>query len=500
MSSRLELRNLHKRFPGVYAVKGVGFVVEQGEVHALVGENGAGKSTLMKMINGELTLDEGEILYNGIAAKAKSVSDAKKLGVSMIHQELSPLKNMTIAQNIFLGNEMHIGKTAFVDDREMNKECGEILKSYGMNLNPKSYVADLSIAQIQMLEIIKAVRSNANLIIMDEPTSSLSDEESQKLFTIIHELVEKNVSVIYISHRLDEILDLSDQITVLRDGTYVKTVSANGVTKDQLVEMMVGRSLDNIYPKEEAIIGEPVLKVEGLTSEGVFKDIDFIVRSGEILGVSGLVGAGRSEIFRAVFGIDPYSAGKMFIDGQEVNIKTPAEAIDNGLAFVSEDRKELGLVLCRSIKENVALPNLKGMSRLGFIKPKSEKESVESFRDMLSIKAANIGVDSSTLSGGNQQKVVLAKWLLSNPKVLILDEPTRGIDVGAKFEIYKIMSDLAKQGIAIVMISSELPEIIGMSDRVIVISQGMKTGEFMRDKIMDGTVTQKELLNSALHQ
>lgn len=498
MENRIELKDLHKRFPGVYAIKGVSFKIAPGEVHALVGENGAGKSTLMKMINGELIPDSGEIVYNGKPVQIKNVADAKKLGISMIHQELSPLKNMTIAQNIFLGNELRLSKTSFVNDKEMNKACKGILESNGMNQKPQTLVSELSVAQIQMLEIIKAVRSNADLIIMDEPTSSLSDDEAKKLFQIIKELVRKNVSIIYISHRLEEILDLADNITVLRDGEFVETVPAKEVTQNRLVEMMVGRKLENIYPKEEISIGDKVMEVKNLTSAGVFEDISFSVRSGEILGVAGLVGAGRSEIMRAIFGIDRITSGAILIDGKPVQHRTPAQAIKNRVALVSEDRKDLGLVLCRSIKENISLPNLKQLSLFKFIRSMLEKKHIEDFRKKLLIKCSSTDVETGTLSGGNQQKVVLAKWLLSSPKVLILDEPTRGIDVGAKFEIYKIMTDLAKQGMAIIMISSELPEIIGMSDRVIVVSQGKITGEYQRQEILDGTVTQKDLLSSAL--
>ncbi|MGC4020134.1 MAG: sugar ABC transporter ATP-binding protein [Muricomes sp.] len=495
---RLEVKNLHKRFPGVYAIKGVSFGIKPGEVHALVGENGAGKSTLMKMITGEYTPDEGEVYHNGKLLKNRSISDSQKEGIAMIHQELAPLPEMSIAENIFLGQEIMSG--SFLNDKAMNKAAGQILKEYGMNYDPRTKVRKLSVAQIQMLEIIKAVRKNADVIIMDEPTSSLSDEESQRLFRIIRELREKKVAMIYISHRLDEILELSDQITVLRDGEYIKTVSADGVTKDQLVEMMVGRTLENIYPKEKVEIGDILFSVKNLTSKGVFEDISFEVRAGEILGVSGLVGAGRSEIMNAIFGIDKYDSGEIILEGKKLKIRSPKDAVDNKLALVSEDRKIYGLVLCRSIKENISLPNLSKYHKGPFINKGREKEFVKKYRNSLGIKCASVNVNTGTLSGGNQQKVVLAKWLLSNPKVLILDEPTRGIDVGAKFEIYKIMVELAKSGIAIIMISSELPEIMGMSDRVLVVSNGKITGCFSKEAIDGGEITQNQLLNSALQE
>ena len=495
---RLELRNLHKRFPGVYAVKDVSFEIAPGEVHALVGENGAGKSTVMKMITGEYQPDEGVVLHNGKEIRPKSIADSIKEGIAMIHQELAPLPEMTIAQNIFLGEEVMSGK--FLNDKEMNKRTAEILAEYNLAFEPQTKVKQLSVAQIQMLEIIKAVRKNADIIIMDEPTSSLSDEESKKLFSLIHELRGRNVAIIYISHRLEEILMLADSITVLRDGEHIKTVSAKGVTQDELVEMMVGRSLDNVYPKVEAEIGDTVFEVKGLTSKGVFEDVSFKVRAGEILGVSGLVGAGRSEIMNSIFGIDKLDSGEIYMEGKKLIIKTPRDAIDNGIAMVSEDRKIRGLVLCRSIKENISLPNLHRRQKNIFINGRRENNEVEEYSKALETKCASINVATGTLSGGNQQKVVIAKWLMANPKLLILDEPTRGIDVGAKYEIYKIMCDLAKKGIAIIMISSELPEVIGMSDRIMVVSKGKITGEFSRADVASGKVTQKNLLSSALEE
>ena len=493
---RLEVCGLHKRFPGVYAVKDVSFQIAPGEVHALVGENGAGKSTLMKMITGEYQPDEGVVLHNGKEIHPKSISDSIKEGIAMIHQELAPLPEMSIAQNIFLGEELMRGK--FLNDKEMCRLTAEILAEYGLDFAPQTKVKKLSVAQMQMLEIIKAVRKKADIIIMDEPTSSLSEEESQKLFRLIHELTQKEVSIIYISHRLEEILELTDRITVLRDGAFIKTVPAKGVTQDELVEMMVGRTLDNIYPKESAEIGEPVLEVRHLTSKGVFEDISFEVRAGEILGFSGLVGAGRSEIMNSIFGIDRYDSGEIYMEGKQIFVKSPRDAIANKIAMVSEDRKEWGLVLCRSIRENISLPNLQKKYPGLFIDGGKEKKETEKYSGALNTKCSSVNVDTGTLSGGNQQKVVIAKWLMSEPRVLILDEPTRGIDVGAKFEIYKIMCSLAKEGIAILMISSELPEVMGMSDRILVVSKGKITGEFSRKDIESGRVTQKHILNSAL--
>lgn len=493
---RLEVKNLHKRFPGVYAVRGVSFQIEPGEVHALVGENGAGKSTLMKMITGEYTPDEGEIRHNGILLKNHSIADSQEQGIAMIHQELAPLPDMTIAENIFLGQEKMSG--IFLDDRRMKREADQILKEYGLPYQSDVKVRRLSVAQTQMLEIIKAVRKKADLIIMDEPTSSLSEEESNRLFQIIADLIERQVSVIYISHRLEEIRRLAHKITVLRDGEYIKTVPADGVTQEQLVELMVGRTIDQIYPKETVPVGEPVFRVSNFHSEGVFSNVSFEVRSGEILGFSGLVGAGRSEVMKAIFGIDRCDGGELWLEGRRLDIKCPRDAIENGIAMVSEDRKQYGLVLCRSIKENVSLPNLRKKNKGMFVHRKQEKREVMECREVLGIKCAGIETAAGTLSGGNQQKVVLAKWLQSRPKVLILDEPTRGIDVGAKYEIYKMMVELARKGMAILMISSEMPEVMGMSDRILVMSGGRISGSFTREEINSGRVTQTDLLSSAL--
>lgn len=483
---RLEVRNLHKRFPGVYAIKGVSFQVAPGEVHALVGENGAGKSTLMKMITGEYTPDEGEIFHNGEQIKPKSIADSQKKGISMIHQELAPLPDMTIADNIFLGQEIMNGK--FLNDHEMIEQTKDILREYGMDFDPRLKVGRLSVAQIQMLEIIKAVRKNADIIIMDEPTSSLSDEESQKLFRIIKELTDKGVSIIYISHRLEEILKLTDRITVLRDGEYIKTVNAKGVTQNELVEMMVGRSLDQIYPKEKVGIGDVVFEARNLCRKDVFNNISFQVHAGEILGFSGLVGAGRSEIMNAIFGLDKLDSGQIFMDGQEIKVRSPQDAIKNKIALVSEDRKIYGLVLCRSIKENISLPNLPKLHKKLFINSAKEKNAVEDYRKSLGIKCATTNVAVGTLSGGNQQKVVLAKWLQSEPKLLILDEPTRGIDVGAKAEIHQLLRKLSNEGISIVVISSEMPETVGVCDRVVVINVGKVVGEIAGDELTQNQI------------
>ena len=495
---RLKLANLSKKFSGNYVVKDVSFSVEAGEIHALVGENGAGKSTMMKMITGEYFPDSGKIYHNGVEIHPRSISDSVSIGISMIHQELAPLMNMTIAENIFLGRE--ILNHGILNKKEMKHQTAKILDEYGLKFSPETKVSHLSIAQMQMLEIIKAVSRNADVIIMDEPTSSLSDEESEKLFNIIDELKKKNVSVIYISHRLEEILRICDKITVLRDGHCIQTVDTLNVSSNQLVEMMVGRKLDQIYPKEQVEQRKVVIEVKNLNSGNRFKDISFRVHQGEILGISGLVGAGRSEIMSSIFGMYPLESGEIFLEGKKIIIKAPRDAIQNNLAMVSEDRRAFGLVLCRSIKENISLPNLREQHKGLFIDSAKEKIQTNQFIKALNIKTDSMEVITGNLSGGNQQKVVLAKWLLSNPKVLILDEPTRGIDVGANFEIYKIMVELARKGVAIIMISSELPEIIGMSDRILVVSDGKIRAEVTRNEILSGIVTQEDLLKSALQE
>lgn len=494
---RLELFGIEKSFPGVRAVKGVSMEILPGEVHSLVGENGAGKSTLMKMIIGELTPDAGTMSHNGNPLKPKFVSDSQEAGIAMIHQELAPLPNMTISENIFLGQEIMRGP--LLDKKAMNARTAEILKNYNLPYKPYTKVSELSLAHVQVLEIIKATMRDADLIIMDEPTSSLSNEESEKLFALIADLRSKGVSIIYISHRLEEVLRISDRITVLRDGQYIKTVEAKDVKEATLVEWMVGRTIDEIYPKESVPIGAEVLNVAHLSDGKRFRDITFQVNAGEIVGFSGLVGAGRSEVMQAIFGLSPTDGKEEIkVEGKPVHIKHPSDAIRSGMALVTEDRKDTGLVLMRSIRENISYPNLDKVSSASVINSKAEATYVDELISKLSIKCHSREMMVGNLSGGNQQKVVIAKWLMSDPKILILDEPTRGVDVGAKYEIYKIMTDLAKRGMGIILVSSELPEIIGMSDRVVVMSGGEITGEFSRDDIISGKTSQTDLLANAL--
>lgn len=492
----LEMKNVCKSFPGVQALQNVSLAVKPGEVHALMGENGAGKSTLMKILMGIYSMDSGEIHFNGKKVDIGSPGDALKMGISMIHQELSPVPYMTISENIFLGREDTYKNTPFVNKKCLNEKTARLLKEFNMDfLKPTMKMQQLCIAHKQMIEIIKAVSYDSRVIVMDEPTSALSADEVKELFKTIKSLKHRDVGIIYISHRMEEIFELADRVTVLRDGQFIGAEEISDINTDKLIRMMVGRELTNIFPKLEVDIRDIVLEIKNLTLKGVFRNISLHVRKGEILGIAGLVGSGRSEIMRAIFGIDPPDGGEIYVEGTKVNIKKPSDAKDAGIAMVTEDRKELGLVLCRSIKENVILPELIGYCNGPFINKAQENNAVLDITKLLGVKMSGINQTVGNLSGGNQQKVVLAKWLLGDLKVLILDEPTRGIDVGAKSEIHKIMGELAKQGLAIIMISSEMPEVMGMSDRIIVIGDGQVKGEFKRNE-----ATQEDILKCALYQ
>ena len=476
----LEAKGIDKSFSGVTVLKGAELNIEPGELHALMGENGAGKSTLMKIIMGIYTKDAGKVILDGQEVDFKSARDALDAGISMIHQELSPIPEMTVAENVFLGREQKkIKGLPFVDKKELNKKTQELLEEYELSefIRPNMKMKDLNIAQIQMMEFIKAVSYNSKVIIMDEPTSSLSEKETETLFRIIDSLKAKNVGIIYISHRMEEVFELADRVSVLRDGQFIGCVKVAEASREQLINMMVGRELEGGYPKNTAKKGEVVLELKNFTRKGVFENVNLKVRAGEILGMAGLVGAGRSEVMRALVGYDKLDSGEIILEGQKIEINHPKDAIKHHIIMASEDRKQLGLVLCRSIKENVSLQNFDKMSTGSFINKLKENKLANEYTEKMATKMNGIGDLVSSLSGGNQQKVVLAKCLLSDPKVLIMDEPTRGIDVGAKAAIYNIMIDLAKQGIAIIMISSEMPELIGMSDRVMVMAGGKVRGE-----------------------
>lgn len=488
----LEVRGISKAFPGVQALDNVSLQIKKGEVHALLGENGAGKSTLMKLLLGMYKPDCGEIFIKGTERKINNSSDALKAGIAMIHQEISLLPFQTIAENIWIGREP-VDKLGLLDWKKLNAMTTQLLEDINLKFNPKTIVNHLSISGMQMIEIARAVSYNSDVIIMDEPTSALTETEVEILFDIIRNLKDKGISIIYISHKLDEIFTIADQVTVLRDGKWVDTKPIEELDNKKIISMMVGRELNQIFPKEFVSINDTALEVKNLTKKGVFNNINFSVKKGEILGVAGLMGAGRSEVMNAIFGIDKIDSGEIFIDGKKVHIKSPRDAIRNKIGMVTEDRKLLGLVLCRSVRENATYANLDKLSNGVFTNKKNEVKATQRMMSLLSIKTPSHRQKVGSLSGGNQQKVVLANWLLTEPKILILDEPTRGIDVGAKAEIHRLMCQFAKEGMAIIMISSELPEILGMSDNVLVMHGGEVKAVFTRDE-----VTQEKILQCAV--
>ncbi|MCI9484673.1 MAG: sugar ABC transporter ATP-binding protein [Clostridiaceae bacterium] len=475
----LEMQGIVKVFPGVRALDGVNLKVRAGKVHVICGENGAGKSTLMKTINGTYVADEGKMFYKGAEIGKHTVQDTIKMGIAMIYQELNPVLDMSIAENIYLGREPMKGM--FVDYGKLFSDTQSLLDRLDIPYNAHQKMKELSIAGHQLIEIAKAISMNASVIIMDEPSSAIGDEEIEVLFKQIFSLREQGVAILYITHKMDEIFRIADEITIIRDGKWIESGPASDYDPNKLVARMVGREITNVFPKDlEVPIGDVVLEVKSLTQSkedgGRFEDISFQLRQGEILGFAGLVGAGRSEVMRAIFGLDPITSGEIYINGQKVNIRSTGDAIKAGIAMVNEDRKGYGLVLERDIHENISLVNLNKFIKGGFVDDKAIEEEAAKYVDMLQIKIANTGVKAGTLSGGNQQKVVLAKWLMGNVRVMILDEPTRGIDVGAKSEIHRLMCSFAKQGMAVIMISSELPEVLGMSDRVVVMQEGRING------------------------
>lgn len=480
----LNMQRISKSFSGIQVLNEVNLEVKSGEVHVLIGENGAGKSTLMKILIGMYSRDGGEIFYKGQPINLHSTREALDLGITMIHQELSPVLEMTVAENIFLGREFKNPVTRLVDQKKMQRETQKLFDQFGIDdISAATQMKSLSVAQIQMVEIIKAVSYNADLIIMDEPTSAITDNEVEKLFVMIRSLISKGVAIIYISHKLDEIYEIGDRITVLRDGEYIATKTVKELPRDELVRMMVGRELHDLFVKGDHRTDEVMLEVRGLSNGKLFQDINFKLHKGEILGLSGLVGAGRSEIVETIFGMRGKYEGEIFVKGKKVTVRSEEDAIKNGIALATEDRKSTGLFLGLPIRNNISMAWLKFLTKFGFVNTRSEKIKTAEMSEKLKVKASSDTVEVGTLSGGNQQKVVLAKWLLTDPDILILDEPTRGIDIGAKAEIYKIMEDLTRQGKSIIMVSSEMPEILGMSDRVVVIADGRNKGVLERPEI-----------------
>ena len=485
----LEMHGISKSFPGVQALKGVDFILHRGEIHGLVGENGAGKSTLMNILSGVLHPDTGTIILKGKPVNIENPRQAQIMGISIVHQELSVLPNLTVGQNIFLGREPRLPIHFLVDWKKLYYLAEEQLKKLNLDIDPRILLSELSVAQCQMVEIARALSLKADIIILDEPTSALTGMEVENLFSLMHTLKEQGISIIFISHRLEEIFRIVDRVTVLRDGVVVGSSPISQVDPKQVVMMMVGRELKEMFPKESLPQKEKVLSVKNLKRDKVLKGISFDLYRGEILGLTGLVGSGRTSVARAIFGADPLEEGEIWIEGKKVQIRSPREAISYGIGFLPEDRKAQGLFLKLPVSSNIGITNMKEISFSGIIIFKKLQELALYFVNKLKIRTPSIFQIVGNLSGGNQQKVALAKWLALKPKVLILDEPTRGIDVAAKAEIYAIMNDLAKEGVAILMISSDLPEVLGVSDRILVMHEGVISGEFLRqdatqDKIM----------------
>lgn len=488
----LEMKDIDKSFSGVKVLEQVQFSLEAGEVHALMGENGAGKSTLMKILNGIYSRDNGTVRIKGTEQSISSPSAAQELGIVMIHQELNLIPHLTVMENIFLGREFTFGPTRLIRWGKMKQESVRYLSQLGLEIHPETLVGDLSVGQQQLVEIAKALSMNTEILVLDEPTAALTDREIEGLFQVILSLKERGVGMIYISHRMEEIFRICDRITVMRDGRYVGTEEVAHTDMDQIVKMMVGREIKDRFPKVEIEFGEEKLKVENLSQKGVLHDISFSVRAGEIVGIAGLMGAGRTELAKALFGVTPVDSGQIILQGKPVQIRKPMDAIRAGLALVTEDRKDEGLILSMSVRDNLGMTSLAAVSKLGFLNDTKEDELAESMITSLRIKTPNSGQEVGSLSGGNQQKVVIGKWLATKPEVFILDEPTRGVDIGAKKEIYDLMNRLASEGVAILMISSELPEVLGMSDRILVMREGKLTGHFNREE-----ATQEKIMKCA---
>lgn len=491
----LTMNQIDKTFPGVHALDHVDFEVRKGEVHALMGENGAGKSTLMKVLTGIYTKDSGTITYEGKEVEFKGAREAQEAGVVIVHQELNMLGHLTVAQNIFIGREFKKGIK--IDDKKMNEEAAKLFERLHINIDPTETMSNLTVGKQQMCEIAKAISFNAKVIIFDEPSAALTETEIEELFKIIRDLREQQLGIVYISHRMDEIKVITDRVTVMRDGGYVGTLITEECTKDDIVNMMVGRVIYE-NPKTESLVPKDapvVLKVENLNAGRMVQNVSFELRKGEILGFSGLMGAGRTETARAIFGADPKQSGDIYVNGEKVEINSPQDAVKCGIGYLSEDRRRFGIVVQKTVAENSTMASVERYMKGLLINKKQEKETALEYVDTLAIKTPSIDQLVVNLSGGNQQKVVIAKWLVRNSDILIFDEPTRGIDVGAKNEIYKLMNKLASEGKSIIMISSEMTEILRMSDRIVVMCEGVKTGE-----LDIAEATQEKIMNLATRE
>ncbi|MBQ0078984.1 MAG: sugar ABC transporter ATP-binding protein [Eubacterium sp.] len=478
---KIRLSGVEKSFPGVKALSNVDFAVRKGTVHALCGENGAGKSTLMKIIMGLYKADKGQIYIDEKPVEIKNPIQARELGISMIAQELNYVPELSVEENLFLGR-LPVNKFGKVDWKKVRRDTIKFLEEEKLPYSPTQKLKTLTVSEIQMLEIIKAVTNNAQIVIMDEPTSSITEREVKQLFDKINELRDKGVAIVYISHKMDEVFQIADDITIFRDGEVVSSNRAEELDIDTVIARMVGRKMENVYPKEDVPLGEMALEVENFAQDGMFADINFHARKGEIVGFAGLVGAGRTEVMRAVFGLDPHRTGTVKIDGKEVKIKSPQDSIKNKLVMLSESRRDDGIVPVRSVSENAILAALDRYIYGGFAHNDKQKKEVSEMFKKMNVKTPSLDTEIGKLSGGNQQKVLLARWMLCEPDVMILDEPTRGIDVGAKFEIYKLMTEIVKGDKAVVMVSSELPELIGMCDRIYIMNQGKIGGCITRDQ------------------
>ena len=488
----LEMKDIDKSFPGVHALDHVCFDVKRGEVHALMGENGAGKSTLMKVLTGIYTKDSGTITYEGKEVEFHNAREAQDAGVVIVHQELNMVGHLTVAQNIFIGREFKKGFS--IDDKKMVEESKKLFKRLNIEIDPRETMSNLTVGKQQMCEIAKAISHDAKVIVFDEPTAALTESEIEDLFKIIRDLRAQDMAIVYISHRMDEIKVITDRVTVMRDGCYVGTLITEESTKDDIVNMMVGRVIYE-EPKTQSTVpadAPVVLKVEHLNAGKMVQDVSFELHKGEILGFSGLMGAGRTETARAIFGADPKESGDIYVNGQLVDIKSPQDAVKAGIGYLSEDRKRFGIVVQKTIAENTTMANLDAFMKGLFINKRKERKVAQELADSLATKTPSVDQLVVNLSGGNQQKVVIAKWLCKNCDILIFDEPTRGIDVGAKNEIYKLMNKLASEGKSIIMISSEMTEILRMSDRIVVMCEGKKTGELRIEE-----TTQEKIMNFA---
>lgn len=488
----LKVNGLSKSFFGVKALDNIHFDLKRGEVHALMGENGAGKSTFMKILIGLLKADSGSISFHSEQIENIDVHSIMKKGIAMIHQEILMVPELTVAQNIFLGREIKRGY--LLDELAINQQAENLLLSMGLNMNVRTKAKNLSIAELQLIEIAKAVSNNARVIIMDEPSSALSEKEVEILFNTIKDLKSKGVAIIYISHKMEEIYQIADRITVLRDGKYITTKHTAELDKSSLISLMVGRELEELFSASSTAQQEVILKVKNLNTKGKFSDINFEVHAGEVLGIAGLMGAGRTEIARAIFGLDSFESGEIMLKGKKLKIRSPKDAIREGIGYVSEDRKALGFIPELSVKQNISLSSILNYSKSWFIDEKKEEKASSKIAQQLNIKASGLNQKVMHLSGGNQQKVVIARVLMASPALIILDEPTRGIDIGAKQEIYKLIRQLTETGLAVIIISSELPEILGMSNRVLVLSKGKQ-----KTILTQKEASQEKIMQYALH-